>query len=125
MKQSYGHIKWVSNHKYFIYLVRELTSVPLAIFGIYLLIDFAVKNEPSTTSLTQTLTPLLNIPEQYITPILYIGLTGAIIHAITWFHTLPKILPFTSTKIREKIAGIIILAIWIIFSYATYQYLYK
>lgn len=74
---------WTQSPNYTLYALREFSGILIAIWAIYTVLFFVFPEffKPTATSIIHTL-----------------GLTGAIIHTLTWLWTMPKLLP-------QKISG--------------------
>lgn len=127
MNNSPGHIGWIKNPRYVIYVIREMTAVPLAFYGLYLLVLTYLAGSIKSGRTPSLWNPaeINNFLQTYNPAIQYIALTAAIIHSLTWFHALSKILPFSQTPRREKILTIIIIALWLSFSYLIFTFFYR
>lgn len=89
-EQKPGKFWWTQSPNYILYALREFSGVLIAIWAIYttLVLIFPGFFAPTV-----------------ITLITIIGLTGAIIHSLTWLWVMPKLLP-------QKLSGAVHLLIY-------------
>lgn len=79
---------WLRNRAYFLFMVRELTSVPIAIYLVLLLLllrNLAAGREAYEASLRFLTTPGMLAVQ-------FVALAAACFHAVTWFNVTPKVL---------------------------------
>jgi len=95
---------WNQSFNSRLYCIREYSSLLIATWAIYQLLtllfhyDFLLKSNPIFTA---------------------IGLLGAIIHSITWLVVMPKLVPFKLTLTLHIILFIVLISIWVGFSFFT------
>lgn len=99
LQQKPNHLWWTKNPRYFIYFLREFSGVLIA-FYILGILYFGQSS--------------------WLT---WIGLTGAIIHTLTWLYVMPRLLPFKLSKMQQKVAYVLFLGIWLAVSYGIFRYL--
>lgn len=72
---------WMQSSNSIIYAIREYSSVLIMIWAIFTTFFFIIEPKPLAKDIINT-----------------IGLTGAIIHTLTWLYVMPKLLPQKLSK---------------------------
>jgi fumarate reductase subunit C len=106
---------WTKKASYMGFFIRELSSIPIVIYIIFLLISTYFQINGETPAIIKTLT----LPAQII------GFLGAIIHSLTWLPAVSKTLPIELSEAQEKIINVIVFTSWIILSYLIYLLIYS
>jgi len=96
LERKPGHLWWMKSPRKFMYFVRECSAFLILIWLIGPVLDGILFKPLSINA--------INIVN-------YIGLTGAIIHSITWLAALPKIFPFRLNKTQQILAYFLLLII--------------
>lgn len=111
-EQKLGHFWWKQNLRYTIYIVRELSGVMIAIF-IFGMFIHSFLNSLGWIASSEAPFWLATI-----------GMTGALIHTITWLYVMPQLLPFKLTPVQQKIVYVFLLGIWLALSYLMLRSVY-
>lgn len=103
---------WTGNIRYIVYFLREFTGVLIAIYTIFFL----------TKSIFDPTLAFVNTLSFHI--VSWIGLAGAIFHAITWFWVTVKISPIPLKKSAQVFFFLLLLTLWGILSYSLLHQFY-
>ncbi len=79
---------WLRNRAYFLFMMRELTSVPIAVYLILLLL--MVRKLAAGREAYESYVQFLATPGMVAFHLL--ALAAALFHAVTWIHITPKVL---------------------------------
>lgn len=107
---------WLGNRAYFLFMVRELTSVFIAVYLMLLLLmlhKLAVGREAYQAYLRLLATPGLLAFH-------IVALAAAVFHTVTWFNLTPMVMGvrFGETRVPPKIVAGVSYAAWIVVSIA-------
>jgi len=125
LEQKPGASWWTKNPRTTLYMIRELSCVPIAFATLTLatvvilpVLAYSIFNSP----------PLLNAANNFTQSdifkvIMIIGLVGAVVHTLTWLSVMPQILPVKLPKPAQYIAYLIFLGIWLGLSFFILQFI--
>ncbi len=101
LEQKPGHFWWTRSPKTILYFIREISAflILASIMGVCAIMFQLINPSPQNYS-------------DILLVFLYMGFAGALIHSVTWLAAMPHILPLKLDKSGEKIAYIILLAIF-------------
>lgn len=100
LEQKPGHFWWTKNHRYTLYIIREFSAVLILIGLISIIVNIVWNNVEGTKVMSHS--AIDNICAG-------IGLTGAIIHSLTWLWVMPKISPIPLPKALQVIGYFILI----------------
>lgn len=104
--QKISRFWWLSNSRYTIYFLRELTGVIIAVSVILFIISF-----------------FLSAPQvfRWFVPVAFVA---ALFHTLTWFWVTIKISPLPALRLIRLMAFFSIAALWLFVSYFLLKFLY-
>lgn len=112
LEQKQGAYWWTGNIRYFIYFMREIAGIILgacAFIIVLALFCIFISGEAGAGFF-----PILMKVFKYAS---YLAFGASIIHSVTWLDAMPRIMPFTLSKTGQKIAYLILIAVWISISW--------
>lgn len=105
---------WLRNRAYFLFMMRELTSVPIAVYLILLLLmlrKLAAGREAYEAYLRFLATP-------WMVAFHLLALAAALFHAVTWINITPKVLVvrFGEQRVPATLIAGVNYAAWVVAS---------
>lgn len=107
MEKMISRFWWLSNIRYFIYFLRELSGPVIAAFSLYLLIAYFFFT-PHFYEFTKT---------RFFSYLFFVTLVFSLIHSISWFAVMGKMMSSNVKKIPSWIFSLGLIALWLLISY--------